>query len=526
MITFAQQVLQSIIEKGVREFCLCPGSRNAPFIYPIVHHFPDSIYYWPEERSAAFFALGRIKATHLPMAVITTSGTAVAELLPATIEAYYTQLPLILITADRPRRFRGTGAPQSAQQVGIFSHYTTYSLDLEENEPCDISDWSGNGPLHLNICLEEFSEGSFSKYSPFPIIFPTSPSPLFSSFSFSPIKKYQEFLQQSKFPFVVVGALSAFYKEKVIRFLNHLQVPFYAEALSGIREESALSLLRITNVANVWQDASNHKYPIDGILRLGGIPTARFWRDIENKEDSLLVYSISEQPFSGLSWGEHTQTSLLGFFSWATTLSTPHYKEKSELWRLADQKKRIEILQLFQEEPLAEPSLIHALSNHIPIGAKLYLGNSSPIREWDLAATYTQTAFQIAVNRGMNGIDGQFSTFLGFCSKEQENWAILGDLTLLYDLVAPWVTSQLHAIQIRMVVINNGGGKIFANMFSHPAFQNIHQLTFAPLAQFWGWHYERWETAAFTHSTAPHQLIELVPDQMETSRFWKKFKKI
>ncbi len=112
-----KQLLEEVIAQGVQELCLCPGARNAPLIYPLVHSSQVRIYYWPEERSAAFFALGRIKATGCPVAVVTTSGTAAAELLPATMEAFYTGLPLILITADRPRRFRGTGAPQSAEQV-------------------------------------------------------------------------------------------------------------------------------------------------------------------------------------------------------------------------------------------------------------------------------------------------------------------------------------------------------------------------------------------------------------------------
>src|ERR1700722_12018383 len=132
----AKQVLEEIISQGVYEFCLCPGARNAPLIYPLVQSSQVRIYYWPEERSAAFFALGRIKATGRPVAVVTTSGTAAAEILPAAMEAYYTGLPLVLLTADRPRRFRGTGAPQAAEQVGLFSCYAHEMQDLAEEDEC------------------------------------------------------------------------------------------------------------------------------------------------------------------------------------------------------------------------------------------------------------------------------------------------------------------------------------------------------------------------------------------------------
>ncbi|MFI5343250.1 MAG: thiamine pyrophosphate-binding protein, partial [Chlamydiales bacterium] len=154
----ALHILQQALNAGVREFCLAPGKRNAPLVYALAHAKGVKTYYWPEERSAAFFALGRIKATDRPVAVVTTSGTAAAELLPAAMEAYYTQLPLLLITADRPRRLRGTGAPQCAEQVGLFSYYARYMQDIALSEECQLHKWPQHGPAHLNICFEEPKE--------------------------------------------------------------------------------------------------------------------------------------------------------------------------------------------------------------------------------------------------------------------------------------------------------------------------------------------------------------------------------
>jgi len=116
----ARRVIGSAQELGVRDFCVCGGSRNAPLLAVV-----GAAYSFVDERSAAFFALGRIKLTGRPVAVITTSGTAAAELLPAAIEAHYSGLPLILITADRPARYRGTGAPQAIEQEGIFGVYAS-----------------------------------------------------------------------------------------------------------------------------------------------------------------------------------------------------------------------------------------------------------------------------------------------------------------------------------------------------------------------------------------------------------------
>jgi len=137
----ARAVIERVRAAGVTDFCICGGSRNAPLIAVV----SGNIYTFVDERSAAFFALGRIKRDDRPVAVITTSGTAAAELLPATVEAYYSGAPLVLITADRPARFRGTGAPQAIEQVGLFGVYAATDFDR----------WNRRTPLHINIEFDE-----------------------------------------------------------------------------------------------------------------------------------------------------------------------------------------------------------------------------------------------------------------------------------------------------------------------------------------------------------------------------------
>ncbi len=137
----ARRLIEQVRGLGANDFCVCAGSRNSPLIAVL----SGSLFSFVDERSAAFFALGRIKRDGTPAAVVTTSGTAVAELLPAAVEAYYSVLPLILITADRPERYRGTGAPQAIEQSGIFGPYAAAS----------IGTWNRRTPLHLNIEFDE-----------------------------------------------------------------------------------------------------------------------------------------------------------------------------------------------------------------------------------------------------------------------------------------------------------------------------------------------------------------------------------
>jgi 2-succinyl-5-enolpyruvyl-6-hydroxy-3-cyclohexene-1-carboxylate synthase len=141
----ARQLVQQVRQLGTNDFCACAGSRNSPLLAVLASLNDASVLSFVDERSAAFFAIGRAKLNGKPAAVVTTSGTAVAELLPAVVEAYYSALPLVLITADRPARFRGSGAPQAIEQIGIFGRYAATSLD----------GWSRTTPLHLNIEFDE-----------------------------------------------------------------------------------------------------------------------------------------------------------------------------------------------------------------------------------------------------------------------------------------------------------------------------------------------------------------------------------
>ena len=137
----SRELVAQLRAHGVSEFCVCAGSRNSPLL-AVLGTSDARLFSFVDERSAAFFAIGRIKQHGRPVAVVTTSGTAVAELLPATIEAYYSSLPLVLVTADRPARFRGTGAPQCIEQEGIFGSYASTELN-------------GSSPTHINVEFDE-----------------------------------------------------------------------------------------------------------------------------------------------------------------------------------------------------------------------------------------------------------------------------------------------------------------------------------------------------------------------------------
>lgn len=526
----ACHILEQIVRIGVTEFCLCPGSRNAPFVMALTRNPLAKKYFWYEERSGAFFALGRSRAKRSPVAIITTSGTAAAETLPAVIEAHYTGVPLLIITADRPRRFRGTGAPQSIEQVGLFGKYLQFEQDVAEGDSCLIQNWNLQGPAHLNVCLEEpartWKEEEWS-WSP-----PSSPPeqkirPVTSLADQAGKVILDQFLKDVSHPLVVVSTLNPEARDAVAEFLVWLNAPAILEGISGLREDERLRHLRITRTEKIWQHAEKAGYPIDGVLRIGAVPTTRVWRDLEDRQGQLKVCSIHDLPFSGLSWGGIIALPLVRFFTGYRPCKMVPFGA-TEKWLSDDREYAEKLAQLCREEPKAEASFFYQLSQLLPEQSHIYLGNSLPIRQWDLAASGHERRFQITASRGANGIDGQISTFLGLSQKGCENWGLFGDLTALYDMAAPWILPQLPDHQVTIVVVNNGGGQIASRMYpTEKEFLHEHTHSFQPLAQMWGLLYEKWLTPPpLLQATREKRLIEWVPDEQSTKRFWEKYDKL
>ncbi|MBA3958050.1 MAG: 2-succinyl-5-enolpyruvyl-6-hydroxy-3-cyclohexene-1-carboxylic-acid synthase [Parachlamydiaceae bacterium] len=520
----ARQVIEEAVKSGVTEFCVCPGNRNAPLYSALMNEPSLKKYFWYEERSAAFFALGRARALRKPVAVVTTSGTAAGELLPATMEAHHTGDPLLLITADRPRRFRGSGAPQTCDQVGLYGAYSGFQQDVAHGDICSLDAWSRLQPAHLNVCFEE----------PFPAgkaVLQPSQSTLMAVNSVAervrPPIPHQAFAAMDQFldgvdtPLVVVSALKSEARSAVLKFLLQLNAPVFFEGVSGLREEPTLQHLRVRRTDGLWACAEKAGYPIDGILRIGGVPTFRLWRDVEEREGKIAVCSISDVPFSGISWADVLHVPVEQFFS-QYAIPGSFQSAAAERWLESEKRFGEQLHELFSEEPCAEPSLIHHLSRQMPIGAQVYVGNSLPIREWDLAASDQKRGFEVTASRGLNGIDGQMSTFFGLSAPHRANWGIFGDLTTLYDLAGPWILPQLHGVHVNVVVVNNGGGQIFAKFRPDREFLNAHELQFAPIAEMWKMHYERWDKVPEGIVGEGNRLIEIVPDARATVRFAKR----
>ena len=520
-IALPARALQDLLSTtGVREFIICAGARNSALLVILAavpglrlwHHF--------EERAAAFFALGRILDHGEPVAVVTTSGTAVAELLPAMIEAHYQGLPLIALTADRPASYRGTGAPQAIEQAGIFGPYPSFSWDITGMEASSNLlqaglAWDRQSPLHLNLCLEEPKATDLPLLRKAGAALSTSRSPLTSAAppsqpSFPDLSDFPE-------PILLIGDLLPREQASVRQVLLSLQRPIYAEAASGLRECPALRPWLIAGGDNALKTI-----PHRSVIRLGGVPACRFWRDLEHRPD-IPVLSLTRSGHPGLS--RHSKTAPLhGIAGWKVLPEVPAAPAAFPHPLLPPS-----LLQHLAVHPTSEPALIHALSRHIPDNAIVFTGNSLAIRQWNLCAEPAHPIHARAL-RGANGIDGNLSAFLGLAADAPEAWCLVGDLTALYDASAPWILPQMNASRLRIVVIQNAGGKIFSRLpaltgltsFERQIMENPHQISLAGWARQWGLAHLSIQQIPRQPTQLPDRVvIELHPNPTATEAFWK-----
>ncbi len=531
----ALDVVHRCLRAGVGEFVICAGARNAALIEALARaEAAGRVRLWRhfEERSAGFFALGRTMQTGLPCAVVTTSGTAAAELLPPVIEAFYQNRPLVALTADRPAAFRGSGAPQSIEQPGIFGTYAFQG---------SFPEWDGKIPIHLNIELDEI----FTPNQPINVSRETfMGKPVESQgggFSLENVGVFvpgkdrldvaalARWLREDLYRGIVVlvGGLEPDEREEVFHFCRDFGVPVVAEATSGLRE--ALHRLAIHDADRVLKAR-----PPGKILRLGEVPSGRFWRDLEELPD-VSVWSICRNGLRGLARESQVTRGPVDRVIRALGDVEPVDDVLDLLTGASACAARIE--ELLECYPDSEPALVRALSHYACIGGGVFLGNSLPIREWNLFAQWTRPVTNVRANRGANGIDGQISTWLGWSADVPETWALLGDLTALYDLAAPFVMDQIVSEGRTLAVINNRGGGIFERLprlksMSPRAAEcmiNPQRADLAGFAALWGMGHLRIHTAddldAFNHGVKP-VLLEIIPNPEQTARFWSDLERV
>jgi len=550
-IRFAAALLGELRRLGVVHLFLSPGSRSAPLALGTaglglqVHTFHD-------ERVAAFAALGAAKAKGEPVALVCTSGSAVANWLPAVVEADASGLPLLLLSADRPPELRDRGASQTMPQTGIFAPFVRWSgeaLTPADGGPDLVTEaillarqaltaalGPKPGPVHLNLPFREplYPDGGLAALeASLPLALPPA-LPLFASraaLSKPALAAACDLMLEARSLAIVVGPgeLATGEAEALLELSERLEAPLFAEGASGLRAHPGVIGCYEAALRADWWD----EFRPDLVLRLGEEPTSkalRTWIGTRATTHLALGHSRWHHPFAtGVVPLAATASELLAALAAAAPLAPERQTYRSELRsRLrGDSDALAAALDAAASEGAlpAEPEALRTLLGALVGDHLLHVASSMPIRDLDLCAPRTPAGLRITCNRGLNGIDGTLSTAhgLALALPGQRVVALLGDVAALHD-AGGFIALANSPVRLTALVINNDGGGIFgflpASKFGaayRDHFATPHGLDFAHLAAQSRLEYRRVSSASELASVladqqagAPSALIEFV----------------
>jgi 2-succinyl-5-enolpyruvyl-6-hydroxy-3-cyclohexene-1-carboxylate synthase len=457
----ARVIIEELISRGVRDVVLAPGARSAPLAYECFE--ADRIgllrlHVRIDERTAAFLALGLAKGYGAPAAVLTTSGTATANLHPAVLEAWHAHVPLIVITASRPRSLINTGANQTADQDQLFGRHVRGFATLSD-EVLDHRSWRFElarviaaahgsrtrlpGPVQLNV---EFSEPLMPAEFSWP---PSTPELVItSSDQMAEPMELADGIQTV----IMAGDCPPALGASISDLAADAAVPLFAEPSSNARRgEAALSTYRLLLSSTLEEE-------IERVVVFGRPTLSRPVTRLLSRDDIDLVVVSSYA-----DWIDPGRAASL--VTDAVRLPEPGDRGWFDAWCGADLVLRERLEALLAEQPyLTGPALATAVWAALGDQDALFVGSSSPIRDLDIAPI-NPTPPAVYANRGLSGIDGSVSTAAGIAlALDLPTHALLGDLTALHDATGLVVGAEEPRPDLRLIVANDDGGSIFATL--------------------------------------------------------------
>ena len=508
----AKIIIKELIHQGVRKFCIAPGSRSTPLATAAAEHPLAETHVHFDERGLGFYALGFAKAKNAPVAIIVTSGTAVANLLPAVIEASHSHIPLITLTADRPPELQDCGANQSIDQIGIFGSFVRWECDLPcPNSSIDENYWGStlaqavfqakrapSGPVHINCPFRK----PFLSSKPLPKTALPSTKRISSTSQLLPkeddLSAIADVLSPIENGIILVGASPNNPRVEALETLSRLlQWPIIADIDSGIRSKGEVhGLSRFYDL--IFQSLPNHdEIRVDGVLHFGGPYVSMALGKWMAKHNPECYCHVVDTPSRLNPYHITTHAVEADPYLFASELAQYLPGRGPSNWMALFNsmgsvvEERIESF-FSASSDVTEPGVIRLMNSLSPQTA-VFVSNSMPIRDADSLFFPKHEAPLLFANRGASGIDGNIATACGICKAlDRPTLAILGDQASLHDLNSLAQTQTLTQPFV-ILVINNGGGGIFSflpiaekqNFFeTHVA--NAHNYHFKTIAQTFG----------------------------------------
>lgn len=475
MNEYIAALVDEFYQLGVRHAVFSPGSRSTTMAMLFKEHEGFETYMNIDERSASFMALGIAKAHKEPTVLVCTSGSAVSHYLPAVLEAQYSGVPLIVLSADRPHTLLHVGAPQTVDQHKIFgtavnyfeelavpqeSHYYTYPRQVARKAYMKAMD-TKKGPVHINVPLfeplvPELSRNHFeSGRSFFKVVKPNYSDIFACGEGNNLLERYERIL-------ILAGPQIDIDEAEMIRsFGESLQAPILADPLSNVRGCGTSKVVISTYDALLAGQAFWHELKPDCVIQFGQIVVSKrvqqmvaSWDNVEYIEVNATMDSMNPTGKTTM----HIQASIDVFTNlYGVKNDSPAYLGK---WQHLETAGKQKLGTAIEEPSCFEGRTIRELQQHISDNAQVLIANSMSIRDFDYFWFSGESKAVLYGNRGVNGIDGTISTALGLAANGRPTYLVTGDLSLFHDLNGLAV-AKTHNLNLTIILHNNDGGGIF-----------------------------------------------------------------
>ncbi len=501
-IPLAQSIIEICLAQGVTHIVISPGSRNAPLTIGFVNNPKFKCYSIADERSAAFFALGIAQQTKKPVALVCTSGSALLNYYPAFAEAFYSQIPLVVISADRPSEKIDIGDGQTIRQENVFQNHCLYNANLVEGASfendqkitqaihCSIIN---KGPIHINAPFEEPLYETVNALS-----IKVNTSAIANVTPSVEMPNWDEFAtiwNSSKKKLVLVGVNDPdSIDATIIDFLAiDPSVVVMTETTSNLHHPSFIN--NIDSIITPFSPSELEIFQPQILVTFGGMVVSKRIKAALRKYkpkhhwhiDSLRAYNT----YGCLT--EHFQVTPNEFFNNFIPLLKPIESNYYAHFEGINQLRKVKTAAYLTRVPFTDFKVFEKIIQCLPINSHLQIGNSSAIRYAQLIDIHP--SIEVFCNRGTSGIDGSTSTAIGASvANNKETILITGDISFLYDSNGLW--NSYIPKNFKIILINNGGGGIFRILPGHDEtpvfntfFETSHCLTAEKLANMYDFDY-------------------------------------
>ncbi len=499
-IELAQSVIEILLAHDITHIVISPGSRNAPLTIGFANNPNFKCFSIVDERCAAFFALGMAQQIGKPVAVVCTSGSALLNYYPAFAEAFYSQIPFIVLSADRPQSKIDIGDGQTIRQENVFENHSLYNANLTEiaSEENDIKineailkAINNSGPVHINIPFEEPLYETTSELNVIPEIL-INPTPT-SVFNLE--QKFSDLWHSKTKKLIIIGGQNPNSLENatIELFANDPSVVVLTEVTSNCYHINFIT--SIDTLITNFKGIDKEEFEPEIVLSFGGMIVSKRIKQLLRNYPKLIHWHVDPlrayDTFGCLQ--EHFITSpnsfLKSLYSINPILSSTYLSQHLNII----QKKKDQLKSFFKTIPFSDLKAFEYLFKNLPENINLQIGNSASIRYAQLFEI--KPNISVFCNRGTSGIDGSTSTAIGAAVlSPKPTIFITGDVSFFYDSNALW--NSYIPKDFKIIVINNGGGGIFRILPGHqenPVFSNYfetqHQLNASHLCKMYQLNY-------------------------------------